>query len=96
MRMICPKCHRLYNDDDMYCIDCGLKLVRNDVADDNSNPVEKFSNKVKTSKPQKTLLNNGVDLNNLLGTKLDILIIQNKELIRQDNRIIELLEKKTN
>ena len=94
--MICPKCHRLYNDDDMYCIDCGLRLIKNNAGNDKSNPVEKLSNKVKTSKPQKTLLNNGTNLNNLLETKFDILIIQNKELIRQNNRIIEKKKKMSN
>ena len=89
--MICPKCNKSYNDDDMYCIDCGVKLIEKEVT--KTKPMERFSNKVKTSKPQDNGINDVLGVNSSLETKLDILIIQNKEMIRQNNRIIELLEK---
>ena len=94
--MYCPKCHKIYADDNVFCVDCGTRLV-NAVKDVKpANPIERHSSRFKTQvnkseaevneNPQKRSVPSPQD-------KIDILVLQNKELIRQNNRIIELLEK---
>lgn len=94
--MICPKCHKVYDDGSLYCEHCGTRLVSEKNKGKQETPIERFSTKVKTSKP-KTETNEKVKYKevNMNDNKMDILILQNKELIKQNNRIIELLEKLT-
>lgn len=96
IEMICPNCKKVYGNDDVYCVTCGTRLVENIIPSDKGNPMERFSTRVKKSKPKE---DNPVKANpqykeiSSTDNKLDVLILQNKELIRQNNRIIELLEK---
>ena len=94
--MICPKCHEVYDDGSVYCEDCGTRLIRENVQNKHETPIERFSTRVKTSKP-KVEKNEKIEYeqSNLNDNKMDILILQNKELIKQNDRIIELLEKLT-
>lgn len=87
--MICPSCKKVYSDDNVFCIECGTRLVN-----DNETPIERFSTRVKSSKnnrPKRPKAHNQNIPSN--DNKLDVLIIQNKQLIKQNKRIIELLEK---
>ncbi len=95
-KMICPKCHEIYDDGSVYCVDCGTRLVKEKVKDAQGNPIERFSTRVKTSKPKnETDKKTKYEESSHHDNKIDILILQNKELIKQNNRIIELLEKLT-
>lgn len=94
--MICPKCHETYDDGSVYCVDCGIRLVKEIAKDSQGTPIERFSTKVKTSKPKnETDEKIKYKETSPWDNKMDILILQNKELIKQNNRIIELLEKLT-
>lgn len=94
--MYCPKCNKSYDDGNIYCVDCGTRLMSGDEDVKKTNPIERHSSRFKTpvskteSEVQSNSQNRHVPLSN---DKIDILILQNKELIRQNNRIIELLEK---
>lgn len=99
-KMICPKCKRIYEDGNVYCVECGTRLRREKPSKNEETPIKRFSNRVKTSKPQmeeETVNQNPTKkpINELSTTdqKLDVLILQNKELIKQNKRIIELLER---
>ncbi len=94
--MICPKCHEVYSQGSLYCENCGTRLVSEKNKNKQDTPIKRFSNKVKTSKP-KMETNEKVQYKEVQmnDNKMDILILQNKELIKQNNRIIELLEKLT-
>lgn len=94
--MICPNCRKVYNNDDVYCVACGARLVDDVVSSNQGNPMKRFSTRVKKSKPQEdTSVKVNPKFREMSSTdnKLDVLILQNKELIKQNNRIIELLEK---
>lgn len=95
--MYCPKCKRTYNDDNIYCVECGTRLVKDRRSKPDETPIKRFSNRVKTSKPQadETITQNQAKPRQMSSTdqKLDVLILQNKELIDQNKKIIELLEK---
>ena len=41
--IICPKCHEIYDDGSVYCVDCGTRLVKEKVKDAQGNPIERFS-----------------------------------------------------
>jgi hypothetical protein len=96
--MICPNCRKVYNNDDVYCVACGARLVEEVIPSNSGNPMERFSSRVKKSKPKEdTSVKVNPQFREISSTdnKLDVLILQNKELIKQNNRIIELLEKLT-
>ena len=88
--MICPSCKKVYNNDDVFCVECGTRLIN-----ENETPIERFSTRVKSSKNNNHVEKPKTKRNYIPpnDNKLDILIIQNKELIKQNKRIIELLEK---
>lgn len=88
--MICPSCKKVYGDENVFCIECGTRLV-DDLFE---NPMERFSSRVKSS--NKSRVERPVRENQYIPSndnKLDVLIVQNKHLIKQNKRIIELLEK---
>lgn len=98
--MKCPNCNKMYSEDNVFCVDCGTRLIDEESGLKQGNPIERFSTRVKTSKPKeepkpeveyevKEIKIDDED-------KMDILIFQNRELIKQNNRIIELLEKLVN
>ena len=95
--MICPKCKRRYSEGNVYCVECGTRLRREKHSKNEETPIRRFSNRVKTSKPQadETITQNQAKPRQMSSTdqKLDVLILQNKELIDQNKKIIELLEK---
>lgn len=97
--MICPKCHKVYEEGNVYCVDCGKRLVKERTKKiKQESPIERHSSRFKTSKP-KTETETDEEITPQVkeitpdDNKLDILILQNRELIRQNNKIIELLEK---
>lgn len=106
--MFCPKCHEVYEDGSVFCVSCGTRLVSEEIKVSEGDPIKRHSSRFKTSKPKnepksepkqemKEQTVSQSQLGNLSNdNKLDILIIQNKELIKQNNRIIELLEKLAN
>lgn len=95
--MKCPNCNKVYSEDNVFCVDCGTRLIDEESDLKQGTPIERFSTRVKTSKPKEEPKPevesevNEIKLND--ENKMDILIFQNRELIRQNNRIIELLEK---
>lgn len=97
--MFCPNCGKFYTDDNVYCVECGSRLVVENVKNQQGTPIERFSTRVKTSKPQnrevKEKDNRKYREVTLTDNKLDTIILQNKQLIKQNNRIIDLLEKLT-
>lgn len=103
--MKCPNCNKVYSEDNVFCVDCGTHLIDDETKIKQGTPIERFSTRVKTSskpktdpqhksEPQPNDIPKFKEVND--DDKLDILIIQNRELIRQNNRIIELLEKLAN
>ncbi|WP_295593174.1 hypothetical protein [uncultured Methanobrevibacter sp.] len=103
--MKCPNCNKVYSEDNVFCVDCGTRLIDDETEIKQGTPIERFSTRVKTSskpktdpqhksEPQPNDIPKFKEVND--DDKLDILIIQNRELIRQNNRIIELLEKLAN
>ena len=95
--MICPKCKKRYNNDDVYCVECGTRLVKERSSKNQETPIKRFSNRVKTSNPQKEEISQSkpkkaVKEISTTDQKLDVIILQNKELINQNKKIIELLE----
>ena len=110
--MICPKCKEVYEDGSVFCVSCGTRLVSEDFKVSEGDPIKRHSSRFKTSNPKnepkdvpemenkqeiKKETACQFQLSNISNdNKLDILIIQNKELIKQNNRIIELLEKLAN
>ena len=97
--MKCPKCNKVYSEDNVFCVNCGTRLIDEENNLKPGTPIERFSTRVKTSKP-KEVPKPKTDYE-FKGTipddnKLDILILQNRELIKQNNKIIELLEKLVN
>lgn len=96
--MICPKCKRRYSEGNVYCVECGTRLRREKHSKNEETPIRRFSNRVKTTKPQIEESNNQAppkrEVKELTTTdqKLDVLILQNKELIEQNKKIIGLLE----
>ena len=94
--MYCPKCHKSYDDGNVFCVNCGTRLLEGEGDDRQSNPIERHSSRFKTpnSKSEVKVNPHSRPLSPP-NDKMDILILQNKELIRQNNRIIELLEKLT-
>ena len=107
--MKCPNCNKVYSEENVFCVDCGTRLVDDDSELKQGNPIERFSTRVKTSKPKnepepksepksepKGEPKVDPEIREILDeNKLDILILQNREMIKQNNRIIELLEKLT-
>ena len=101
IKMFCPKCKEVYDDGSVFCVSCGTRLVSEEIKVSGEDPIKRHSSRFKTSKPKnepKQEIKKELDDNPQLSSiskdnKLDILIIQNKELIKQNNRIIELLEK---
>lgn len=95
--MFCPKCKKVYSDDNVYCVDCGTRLRKENPSRPQETPIKRFSNRVKTSKPQveENPQQNPRKIREMstADQKLDILILQNKELIEQNKKIIELLER---
>lgn len=95
--MFCPKCKKEYSDDNVYCVDCGTRLRKGNPSRHQETPIKRFSNRVKTSKPQVEENNQQIPSKpremSTTDQKLDILILQNKELIDQNKKIIELLER---
>ena len=103
--MKCPNCNKVYSEDNVFCVDRGRRLIVDETKIKQGTPIERFSTRVKTSskpktdpqhksEPQPNDIPKFKEVND--DDKLDILIIQNRELIRQNNRIIELLEKLAN
>ena len=92
--MYCPRCKKYYNDDNVFCVDCGTRL---EVEKSGENPMERFSTRVKSSKPKTNdyKKDNSKKYKEISNTdnKLDTIIFQNRELIKQNKRIIELLER---
>lgn len=96
MEMICPNCHKTYDDGNVFCVECGVRLAPENMESNIQNPMERHSSRFKFSKPkaEPEIPSNKPRIElSPSDQKLDILIMQNKELIRQNNRIIELLEK---
>ena len=98
--MICPNCKKTYTEDNVFCVDCGTRLVYENNVKTKETPIERFSNRVKTSKPKTEEYpnkpkDNRIELSNS-DNKLDVIIQQNRELIKQNKRIIDLLEKLVN
>lgn len=96
MEMICPNCHKTYDDGNVFCVECGVRLLPESMKSNIQNPMERHSSRFKSSKPkaEAEIPSNKPSIElSPSDQKLDILIMQNKELIRQNNRIIELLEK---
>ena len=107
--MKCPNCNKVYSEENVFCVDCGTRLIDDDIELKEGNPIERFSTRVKTSKPKnepepksepksepKGEPKVDPEIREILDeNKLDILILQNREMIKQNNRIIELLEKLT-
>ena len=94
--MYCPKCHSSYDDGNVYCVDCGTRLISDDEDVKKTNPMERHSSRFKTPIPKnEPEVQSNSEKRQVFPSndKMDILILQNKELIRQNNRIIELLEK---
>ena len=111
--MKCPKCNKVYSEENVFCVDCGTRLVDDDSDLKQGNPIERFSTRVKTTKPKSEAKPKSEPKNESKSepksepkvevdseikeipdeNKLDILILQNRELIKQNNKIIELLEK---
>jgi transcription initiation factor TFIIIB Brf1 subunit/transcription initiation factor TFIIB len=93
--MKCPKCNKVYSEENVYCVDCGTRLIDDGIDIKQGTPIERFSTRVKTSKPKsEPQSNESPQLKEVKDDdKLEILILQNRELIKQNNRIIELLEK---
>ena len=91
--MFCPKCHEIYDDGSVYCVACGTRLVFQDPKIKQGSPMERHSSRFKSSKPDnENKVNSKYKKITSNDNKIDILILQNKELIKQNNRIIELLE----
>ncbi len=96
--MICPNCHKTYEEGNVFCVDCGVRLIPEELHFNNrGNPMERHSSRFKSSKPAKREAESNINKPHIelssTDRKLDVLIMQNKELIKQNNRIIELLEK---
>ena len=101
--MKCPNCNKVFSEDNVFCVDCGTRLIDDKTEIKQGNPIERFSTRVKTSKPKnepkaEPKSEPKVEVDTEIkeipdDNKLDILILQNRELIRQNNKIIELLEK---
>lgn len=101
--MKCPNCNKVYSEDNVFCVDCGTRLIDENSDLKQGTPIERFSTRVKTSKPKnepkaEPKSEPKVEVDTEIkeipdDNKLDILILQNRELIRQNNKIIELLEK---
>ena len=97
--MICPNCHKTYEEGNVFCVDCGVRLIPEELHFNNNrgNPMERHSSRFKSSKHPKREAEANVNKPRIelssTDRKLDVLIMQNKELIKQNNRIIELLEK---
>lgn len=95
-KMYCPKCNSSFDDGNVYCVNCGTRLISGDEDVKKTNPIERHSSRFKTPIPEsepKVQPNSEKRPVFQSNDKIDILILQNKELIRQNNRIIELLEK---
>ena len=97
--MKCPKCNKVYSEDNVFCVNCGTRLIDEENNLKPGTPIERFSTRVKTSKPKEvpkpktdSEFKGAIPEDN----KLDILILQNRELIKQNNKIIELLERLVN
>ena len=97
--MKCPKCNKVYSEDNVFCVNCGTRLIDEENNLKSGTPIERFSTRVKTSKPKeapKPKTDSEFKSTIPEDDKLDILILQNRELIKQNNKIIELLEKLVN
>ena len=33
--MICPNCHKTYDDGNVFCVECGVRLVHENLGDNN-------------------------------------------------------------
>ena len=103
--MKCPKCNKVYSEDNVFCVNCGTRLINEENNLKPETPIERFSTRVKTSKPKEVPKSKEIPKSKGESefrravpedNKLDILILQNRELIKQNNKIIELLEKLVN
>ena len=81
--MFCPECHKVYSNNNVFCVECGTKLVDNS-GDIQKSPIERLSSRVK---------NSSMDSNATADLKIDVLMKQNEEIIKQNKHIILLLER---
>ncbi len=82
--MYCPKCHSSYDDGNVYCVDCGTRLISDDEDVKKTNPMERHSSRFKTPIPKNEpeVQSNSEKMPVFKSNdKMDILILQNKELI---------------
>lgn len=120
--MKCPKCNKIYDNENRFCIDCGSELVdEKELIEVNpariptveseigsldvqlvNKKISQYSQEAELAdKVYKSYVTMGISrLDKINGRflasqtiKLDILIEQNKQLIEQNNTIINLLEK---
>lgn len=120
--MKCPKCNKIYDNENRFCIDCGSELVdEKELIEVNpariptveseigsldvqlvNKKISQYSQEAELAdKVYKSYVTMGISrLDKVNGRflasqtiKLDILIEQNKQLIEQNNTIINLLEK---
>ena len=120
--MKCPKCNKIYDNENRFCIDCGSELVdEKELIEVNpariptveseigsldvqlvNKKISQYSQEAELAdKVYKSYVTMGISrLDKINGRflasqtiKLDILIEQNKQLIEQNNTIINSLEK---
>lgn len=120
--MKCPKCNKIYDNENRFCIDCGSELVdEKELIEVNpariptveseigsldvqlvNKKISQYSQEAELAdKVYKSYVTMGISrLDKVNGRflasqtiKLDILIEQNKQLIEQNNTIINLLKK---
>lgn len=120
--MKCPKCNKIYDNENRFCIDCGSELVdEKELIEVNpariptveseigsldvqlvNKKISQYSQEAELAdKVYKSYVTMGISrLDKINGRflasqtiKLDILIEQNKQLIEQNNTIINLLKK---
>ena len=52
--MKCPNCNKVYSEDNVFCVDCGTRLIDDETKIKQGTPIERFSTRVKTSSKPKT------------------------------------------
>ena len=95
--MICPKCGIVYYENDNFCVECGSRLVKNEIAaiDISKTPIvedEVGSLDVRLVNKKSSQYKHEAKLADKQTIKLDILIEQNQKLIEQNGEIIRLLK----
>lgn len=113
--MKCPKCGKIYDKGNKFCMDCGCELVEEIAVVPSVDPelgsldtqlvnrkASQYSHEAELAdKVYKSYVTHGVSrLDKVNGRflasqtiKLDVIIEQNSQLIKQNGKIIELLEK---